>query len=136
MSDRPSLEELIEAFTGPFLERSLHGGPGWKSYARLIAQIANSPRWTHELMSSEFDDVANAFVAGVRGIYPHAADEDIYWAFHFLVGAMTITFAETGRIDVLSAGRCHSTDLATIIARMIPFLAAGFRHLCAPDDDA
>ena len=87
-------------------------------------------------MSSEFDDVANAFVAGVRGIYPHAADEDIYWAFHFLVGAMTITFAETGRIDVLSAGRCHSTDLATIIARMIPFLAAGFRHLCAPDDDA
>ncbi len=126
-----TIEALIEAFTGPFLERSLNGGAGWKNYARVIAQTANSPRWTRELMSAEFDQVAEAFIRGVRVTYPHAAAEDIYWGFHFLLGAMTISFAETGRIDQLSGGRCASHDLAAIHARMVPFLAAGFRALCS-----
>ena len=46
-----------------------------------------------------------------------------------MLGAMTITFAETGRVDVLSAGKCKAGDLDAIHARMIPFLAAGFRAL-------
>ncbi|MEQ8230373.1 MAG: TetR/AcrR family transcriptional regulator [Gammaproteobacteria bacterium] len=127
------LEAIIDAFSGPFLSRSLHGGPGWKAYARVIAQVANSERWTHALMSAYFDPVAHAFVARMRARLPRARAEDIYWGFHFLIGAMTITFAETGRIDVLSAGRCASSDLATIHARMLPFLAAGFRAICASD---
>ncbi|MEX2480422.1 MAG: TetR/AcrR family transcriptional regulator [Gammaproteobacteria bacterium] len=128
-ADAP-LEALIGAFTGPFLERSLHGGAGWKDYARVIAQTANSPRWTAELMAAEFDTVATAFIERVQALHPHAAADDVYWSFHFLLGAMTITFAETGRVDTLSGGRCRSADLATIHARMIPFLAAGFRALC------
>ena len=129
------IEALVEAFTGPFLERSLNGGAGWKAYARVIAQTANSPRWTRDLMSSEFDPVAQAFIARVKRTYPRASHENIYWAFHFLLGAMTITFAETGRIDVLSKGRCRAADLGAIHARMIPFLAAGFRGLCEAESD-
>lgn len=126
------IEALIEAFIRPYLERSLHGGAGWKNYARLIAQIANSPRWTAEVMTAEFDPVARAFLDRVAAYYPRADRQCVYWAFHFLLGAMTISFAETGRIDVLSGGACASTDLATIHRHMIPFLAAGFRRLCAP----
>lgn len=125
------LEDLIAAFTGPFLARSLTGGPGWKDYARVIAQTANSPRWTAELMSAEFDEVAAAFITRVAALHPRAARAEVYWGFHFLLGAMTITFAETGRVDSLSDGLCRSADLAAIHARMIPFLAAGFRALCA-----
>ena len=126
-----TIERLIEAFTAPFLERSMRGGAGWKDYARVIAQTANSPRWTAEIMSAEFDPVASEFVRGVKRVFPRAKRENIYWAFHFLLGAMTITFAETGRVDALSKGRCRAADLDAIHARMIPFLAAGFRALCA-----
>lgn len=125
-----SLEALIEAFTGPFLKRSLEGGRGWKAYARVIAQTANSPRWSRELMAEEFDPVAREFIAGVRRSLPEAEAENIYWGFHFLLGAMTITFAQTGRVDGLSDGRCRSDDLAAIHRRMVPFLAAGFSALC------
>lgn len=124
------IEALIEAFTGPFHERSLRGGAGWKYYARVVAQTANSPRWTAELMTAEFDPVAHAFIDRVRESFPDAPDAGIYWAFHFLLGAMTISFAETGRIDALSGGLCRSGDLASIHAHMVPFLAAGFRRLC------
>jgi AcrR family transcriptional regulator len=130
LPDGAPVEALIEAFSGPFLRRSLNGGAGWKCYARVIAQTANSPRWTKELMSAEFDPVAIEFINRVQQSFPGARPENVYWGFHFLLGAMTITFAETGRIDVLSGGRCEAADLAAIHARMIPFLAAGFSALC------
>lgn len=124
------IEDVIRAFTAPFLDKSVRGGVGWKNYARVIAQTANSARWTADLMSAQFDPVASEFVRRVRKLYPRAPHADIYWSFHFLLGAMTITFAETGRVDVLSKGRCRSADLDAIHARMVPFLAAGFRALC------
>lgn len=130
----PTLEQLIDAFARPYLEKSLTGGSGWKCYARLIAQTANSARWTRAVMSTHFDPVAQRFIAGMRSALPDAAVEDIYWGFHFLLGAMTLTFAETGRIDVLSGGRCRADDLETIYARMIPFMAAGYRALAGRRD--
>lgn len=128
----PLIEDLIDAFTRPFLEKSARGGDGWKSYARLVAQIANSPRWTDSVMATQFDPVARLFIEKAQQALPGSAAADIYWAFHFLLGAMTTTFAETGRIDQLSHGVCRSDDLDTIHARMIPFLAAGFRAICGP----
>jgi len=126
----PSIEDLIDAFIRPFLEKSAHGGPGWKNYARLMAQIANSPRWTEAVMAAQFDVVASRFIEQTRQALPHSDTSNIYWAFHFLLGAMITTFAETGRIDRLSGGLCRSADLDAIYAQMIPFLAAGFRAIC------
>lgn len=131
----PALEDLIDAFTRPFLEKSARGGAGWKSYARLVAQIANSPRWTDTVMATQFDPVARLFIEKAQQALPDSAIPDVYWGFHFLLGAMTTTFAETGRIDQLSHGTCRSDDLDTIHARMIPFLAAGFRAICRPASD-
>ena len=128
--------DLIEAFTRPFLEKSVRGGPGWKSYARLIAQIANSPRWTEIVMASQFDAVATKFIERTKLALPDSDERNIYWAFHFLLGTMTMTFAETQRIDSLSGGLCRSSDLDTIHAKMIPFLAAGFKTLCGEEGGA
>ena len=132
LPDPPTIEGLIDAFARPFMDRSLRGGAGWKSYARLIAQIANSQRWTQAVMHTQFDPVAEAFIAGARRALPGVDVRNLYWGFHFMVGAMTMTFAETGRIDVLSRGRCKSGALDKIYERMIPFLAAGFQRFAAP----
>jgi len=123
------LEPIIDAFTRPFLERSQLGG-GWKSYARLIAQISNSPRWTKMVMSAQFDPVAESFVACMREALPNSDIKDIYWGFYFLLGTMTLTYAETGRIDRLSKGLCLSTQLGEIQSKLVPFFAAGFRQIC------
>ena len=129
LPDPPDVEGLVDAFARPFMEKSFRGGAGWKSYARLVAQIANSQRWTETIMRSQFDPVAEAFIKGAKKALPGADLKDLYWGFHFMLGAMTMTFAETGRIDVLSKGRCKSSALDKIYARMVPFLAAGFCHL-------
>ena len=129
LPEPPTLEGLIDAFARPFMEKSYRGGEGWKSYARLIAQVSSSSRWTEQVMSAQFDAVAMRFIDGARAVLPQADVKDLYWGFHFMLGAMVITFAETGRVDLLSGGHCKSSRLDQLYDRMIPFLAAGFERI-------
>jgi AcrR family transcriptional regulator len=125
-----TLEAIIDAFTHPLLDRSARGGPGWKSYFALIAEINNSPEFGGVLMTRHFDPVVQRFIAAIRRALPDCDERDLYWAYHFLSGALTLTFAETGRIDKLSGGVCRSSDLDSVHQRLVPFCAAGFRALC------
>ena len=126
----PKLEDIIDAFTRPLLDRSTRGSPGWKSYFALIAEINNSPEFGGVLMTRYFDPVVQRFIEAIRRGLPECDDRDVYWAYHFLSGALTLTFAETGRIDKLSGGICRSSDLASVHERLVPYCAAGFRALC------
>lgn len=40
-----SVEDVLAAFIGPYLDLSRDGGPGWKTYGRLIAHLAQDNRW-------------------------------------------------------------------------------------------
>ncbi len=127
----PALEDIIDAFTHPLLDRSARGGPGWKSYFALVAEVNNSPEFGGLLMTKHFDPVVQRFIEAMRHALPGCGDRDLYWAYHFLSGALTLTFAETGRIDKLSGGLCRSSDLDSVHRRLVPFCAAGFRAVCA-----
>lgn len=127
----PPLEDIVNAFTYPMLERSARGGPGWKSYFALVAQVNNSPEWAPVLMTRHFDPLVEKFIAVLREALPGCSAREVYWGYQFLTGALTLTFAETGRIDTLSGGLCKSSDLDSVHERLAPFVAAGFRALCA-----
>jgi AcrR family transcriptional regulator len=130
MPKAPSLEAIVSAFTQPLLERSGRGGAGWKSYFALVAQVNNSPEWGPVLMTRHFDPLVDKFIAVLREALPDCPPREIYWGYQFLTGALTLTFAETGRIDKLSGGLCKSSDLDSVHERLAPYVAAGFRALC------
>jgi AcrR family transcriptional regulator len=129
--DGPNVEDIIAAFTEPLLDRSANGGPGWKSYFALIGQVTNSPEWGADMMAKYFDPIVRRFMESLRRALPDAPEEELFWSYHFLSGALVLTFAETGRIDSLSDGVCRSTDLEAVHKRLPLFVAAGFRRLCA-----
>jgi len=128
----PALEDIIDAFTHPLLDRSERGGPGWKSFFALVAEVNNSPEWSNVLMTRHFDPLVQKLIEAIRLALPGCDDRDLYWAYHFLSGALTLTFAETGRIDRLSGGVCRASDLDDVHARLVPYCAAGFRAICQP----
>ena len=127
----PALEAIIGAFTQPVLERSARGGPGWKSYFALVAYVNNSPEFGPQLMTRHFDPLVDRFIAVMREAVPNCPPREIYWGYQFLTGALTLTFAETGRIDQLSGGLCRASDLDSVHERLAPYVAAGLRALCA-----
>jgi AcrR family transcriptional regulator len=127
----PALEAIINAFTQPLVERSTRGGPGWKSYFALIAYVNNSPEFGPLMMTRHFDPLFARFIAVTREALPRCPPRELYWGYQFLTGALTLTFAETGRIDQLSGGLCRASDLDSVHERLAPFVAAGLRALCA-----
>lgn len=129
--DLPTVEEIIDAFTHPLLDLLATDHEEWRHYFALIAQINSSSQWGGELMTRYFDPLVRRFIEALRRALPDCDEADLYWSYHFLSGALTMTFAETGRIDNLSGGVCRSSDMAAINARMPQFIAAGFEAICA-----
>jgi len=82
------------------------------------------------LMTQYFDPLVERFIAALREALPHCPLREIYWGYQFLTGALTITFAESSRIDKLSGGLCKSSDLDSVHERLPPYIAAGFRAIC------
>lgn len=131
-----TLEGLFEAFLRPPFQWSLKGGPGWKHYAALVAQTNANPAFGGETMARYFDPAILRLLELVKRLLPQARDEDLYWAWHNLSGALTLTLGETGRLDRLSGGLCKSGDLDSACDYMVRFAAAGFRAVCGPKSNA
>jgi AcrR family transcriptional regulator len=130
----PSVEQIIEAFLRPLELTQETADPGWRHYLALIAYVNNSTYWGKRMMSKLFDDLVQEFIAALRQALPTASDQDLYWCYHNLSGALTLTLAQTERIDTLSGGLCQSSDFQAAYDHMIPFVAAGFRKVCGAND--
>ena len=128
-----TLEGLLEAFLRPPFEWSLKGGPGWKHYSALVAQTNANPTFGGETMARYFDPAIHRLIELIKQVLPGSREVDLYWAYHMLSGALTLTLGETGRLDRLSGGLCRSGDLDTAGEYMVRFAAAGFRAVCGPE---
>ncbi|MDB5441809.1 MAG: transcriptional regulator, TetR family [Phenylobacterium sp.] len=126
----------IAAFVHPLIDASLTGGPAWKSYFALVAQVNNTPAWGGATMTRFFDPVVHRLIDVLGLALPEANEKELYWGYQFLTGAMMLCLSETGRIDLLSNGACHSSDLEAIRNRLTSYCAAGFLALVEGQDPA
>ena len=127
---KPTVEGALRTFLDCDLDLYIEGGEGWRNYAALGAQVANTPEWGAELMDEHFDPVVLRLIELLQKALPKATKKDIFWSYHFVTGALMHTLARTGRIDKLSGGVCKSEDFVAVKERMADFMAAGFLAVC------
>ena len=125
---KPTVEGALHAFLDTDLDLYFQNGEGLKNYGTLAALASNTPEGA-ALMDQHFDPVVLRLISLLRKAMPGCPEEDIFWGYHFVTGALMLTLARTGRIDKLSAGLCKSEDHAAVKARMAAFMAAGFRDI-------
>ncbi len=130
--NKVSVEAIISAFLRPLEDVQRTGDSGWQDYLALIAYVNNHTYWGQRLMTAAFDQLVIEFIDALKAALPDAPNEKIYWCYHNLSGALTLTLARTGRIDRLSDGVCRSDDYTSAYDQMIPFMAAGFHKVCQP----
>ena len=128
--DHPTVEGALHAFLDIDLDLYIEGGEPWMNYAAFCARVSNTPEGA-ALMDEHFDPVVLKLVGILKRALPHYAEEDIFWGYHFVTGALMNTLARTGRIDRLSGGVCHSDDFQAVKLRIARFMAAGFLALGA-----
>lgn len=124
----PTVEGALHAFLDTDLDLYFEGGESWMNYAAFCARVSNTPEGA-KLMDVHFDGVVLKLVSILKRALPDYSEEDIYWGYHFVTGALMNTLARTGRIDRLSGGLCHSDDFPAVKKRIARFMAAGFLAL-------
>lgn len=127
---KPTVEGALRAYLDTDLDLYIQGGEGWRNYAALASQVANTPEWGAAMMDEHFDPVVLRLISLLKKALPDCSDEDIFWGYHFVTGALMLTLARTGRIDKLSGGLCKSEDFAAVKQRMATFMTAGFLAVC------
>lgn len=124
-----TVEGALHAYLDTDLDLYIQGGERWRDYAQVGGQIANTPQWGSEIMNRLLDPVVKRLLDLLRKAMPEAQEEDIFWGYQFVSGALMMTLARTGRIDRLSDGLCRSDDFDAVKARMATFMAGGFKTL-------
>jgi AcrR family transcriptional regulator len=126
----PSIEAILVAFLRPYLELTLRGGPGWRSYGRLVAQTGQSHRWS-TLITSHFGEAARLFIAALIKAAPGLTREKATRGYVHMVAAMMGIFASNDLLDIISNGRHSSRDIERACGWAIPFLVGGFEGMAA-----
>lgn len=117
---------VVRTYIEATFEFARTGGEGYLNYLTLIAQMNSTPAGQIPgLENTPFDDVVQVFVELLRKASPASEDADLYWFYHMLSGAISLSWARTGRIDTLSGGQCRSTDFDAIADHMIRVFVHG-----------
>ncbi|QYC11836.1 TetR/AcrR family transcriptional regulator [Brevundimonas nasdae] len=126
--DDMTIRGAIDAFLRPLFVL-FDGDPSWLNYAALVAQVNNTPVWGGDTMHQHFDPVIHRFIGVLQRISPETPDRQIYWFYHLLSGSLTLSLAQTGRIDTLSGGLCKSSEMVAICDAMETIFTGGFEAM-------
>jgi AcrR family transcriptional regulator len=123
----PMLEQVLEAYLRPSFALPLND-EGARRFMRLRSVVAHEQAESSKnLIAKHFNTTSKRFIAAIGDATPHLSAGDVYWRFHFLLGAHYYTLSNPGRIQALSSGKCDPADLDAALAEMVAFAAAGFR---------
>jgi AcrR family transcriptional regulator len=126
--DNPTVEGALHAFLDTDFDLYISGGEPWMNYSAFCARVSNTLEGG-ALMDIHFDPVVLRLIDILKRALPDYSDEDIFWGYQFVSGALMSTLARTERIDRLSGGLCRSDDFPAVKKRMAKFMAAGFLGL-------
>lgn len=130
----PALEDILDAFLRPALVLGVQPRFGGPAFVKLRARLATEPETlSRKILSKAFDLSSREFLDALARALPDVPRAEIEWRFHFMLGAMFYTMANTGRIQSLTKGRVDPGNVKRALHHMIPFLAAGFRSVPVAD---
>lgn len=116
-TDRPELEAVLDAFVQPALAFTRGGDEEGQHFMQLLLRaFADKDTTLHEAMRSEYAHVMRRFADAVAAALPDADSGQLRRRLDFIVGALTLTMAESALKD------------SRIIAdELVQFAAAGLR---------
>jgi AcrR family transcriptional regulator len=130
---KPKLEDILDAFLRPALVLGVQPQFGGPAFVKLRARLATEPQTlSRRTLSKAFDLSSRKFIDSIAEALPQLPRAEVEWRFHFMLGVMVYTMADSGRIQALTKGRIDPGNVKRALRHMIPFLAAGFRSVPVP----
>ncbi len=124
---KPRLESIVHAFVAPVVRLRRAGQPGQRDLARLMGRTFSEPGEVRRIVVEEFGEVIDRFTTALARTLPEVPPEDLFWRFHFMVGAMVHTAAHGNLARLISGGVCDPDEVEGLTRHLVSFLAAGLR---------
>ena len=93
--DHPTVEGALHAFLDTDFDSIIEGGEPWMNYAAFCARVSHS-REGAEMLVAHFDPVVLKLVSILKRALPDYNDEEIFWGYDFVTGALMHTLGAHG----------------------------------------
>jgi AcrR family transcriptional regulator len=122
---KPDLDCVLHALVGPALQMMCDHESGHKCFAQVMGRaFADPEERVRSLLLDEFREVRDRFTAVLAAILPHLSQEELFWRFHFMIGAMAHTAAGSFFVPRHSGGLVNASDVEGLTLELVNFLAA------------
>ncbi len=102
-------------------------------HRRLAGRLSTDPTpEVRRVVNEIYSRRVTVFDLALRRACPHLSDQEFYWRFYCLFGAIQYVLADVGKIQTLAGPSFSSSDPHIALKYVVPFLAAGLR--AAPAD--
>ncbi len=121
---RPS--RIVEAFFAPLLE--LARTEGGRRFLQLLGRTMTDPSaFVRHVLAKDYGDVTDEYLEALYRSLPGVPHAEIFWRFHFMLGAVSYAIAGAGGLQQLAGESFDDHDPAKLEARIMSFLLGGLR---------
>ncbi|MEM8778264.1 MAG: TetR/AcrR family transcriptional regulator [Cyanobacteria bacterium P01_G01_bin.49] len=125
-SDTPSVEELLEAFLTPPLQRVLNIGDRRPNCARFMGRCRIEPDTIRKIAEQAFQDSTKAFLDGFGRALPDFSRTELSWKLDLVIAVLVRVLTEAKKPNALIQNDSPA-DIQTTVSKLVHFLAPGMR---------
>ena len=122
-----TLLEVFSAFIEPLLSLNEFKENGTSNFLQLLGRgYSDSQGFLRWFLTTQYPGVINNFVKAVQKAYPELTAEEMFWRLHFTMGTVVFTMSSSDAlIDIAKSDFDKTMDIAGVIKKVIPYVAAG-----------
>lgn len=124
---KPTLNDVFSAFIEPLLSLNDFKENGTSTFLQLLGRgYTDSQGFLRWFLTTQYPGVFSTFTKAVKIAYPELGTEEMFWRLHFTMGTIVFTMASSDAlIDIAQNDFNKQLDIAAVISRVIPYIAAG-----------
>jgi AcrR family transcriptional regulator len=124
---KPTLHEVFSAFIEPLLNLNEFKENGTSTFLQLLGRgYTDSQGFLRWFLTTQYPNVFTNFTHAVKIAYPELSTEEMFWRLHFTMGTIVFTMSSSeALIDIAQNDFDNKLDIAGVIERVIPYVAAG-----------
>jgi len=124
---QPTLIEVFSAFLDPLLHLNTFKENGTSTFLQLLGRgFTDNQGFLRWFLTTQYPGVFTNFTQAVQKAYPELSKEEMFWRLHFTMGTIVFTMSSSDAlIDIAQSDFEREVDIAGVIKKVIPYVAAG-----------
>ena len=125
--EQPTLIKVFSTFLDPLLHLNSFKDNGTSTFLQLLGRgFTDNQGFLRWFLTTQYPGVFTYFTQAVQKAYPELSKEEMFWRLHFTMSTIIFTMSSSDAlIDIAQSDFDREVDIAGVIKKVIPYVAAG-----------